>query len=53
MEKMCSFKKNCKIIGISAKCGISLRFWNNKGWIDKTDPYGWFHFRGAGYVEDQ
>ena len=44
MEKMCSFKKYCKIIGISAKCGISLRFWKNKGWIDKIDPYGWFQW---------
>ena len=29
------------------KCVKSLRFWENKGWINKTDPYGWFqwHFR--------
>ena len=27
------------------KCGISLRFWENKGWINKIDPYGWFQFR--------
>ena len=27
--------------------GTSLRFWGNKGWIIKIDPYGWFqwHFR--------
>ena len=24
------------------KCGKSLRFWENKGWIIKIDPYGWF-----------
>ena len=24
------------------KCGTSLRFWQNKGWINKIDPYGWF-----------
>ena len=24
------------------KCGRSLRFWENKGWINKIDPYGWF-----------
>ena len=24
------------------KCGISLRFWENNGWINKQDPYGWF-----------
>ena len=22
------------------KCGTSLRFWENKGWIHKQDPYG-------------
>ena len=21
---------------------LKLRFWKNKGWINKTDPYGWF-----------
>ena len=25
-----------------AKCGTSLRFWENKDWINKIDPYGWF-----------
>ena len=24
------------------KYGTSLRFWENKGWINKIDPYGWF-----------
>ena len=24
--------------------GISLRFWEIKGWINKTDPYGWFQW---------
>ena len=24
------------------KTGTSLRFWENKGWINKLDPYGWF-----------
>ena len=27
-----------------AKCGTSLRFWKNKGWINKTDFYGWFRW---------
>ena len=29
------------------KCGASLKFWENKGWINKINPYGWFqwHFR--------
>ena len=26
------------------KYGTSLRFWENKGWINKTDPYGWFQW---------
>ena len=26
------------------KCGRSLRFWENKGWINKQDPYGWFQW---------
>ena len=29
------------------KCGTSLQFWGNKGWINKIDPYGWcqWYFR--------
>ena len=26
------------------KCGTSLRFWENKGWINKQDLYGWFQW---------
>ena len=26
------------------KCRTSLRFWENKGWIKKIDPYGWFQW---------
>ena len=26
------------------KCGTSLRFWENKGWINKIDPYGSFQW---------
>ena len=26
------------------KCGTSLRFWENKGWINGKDPYGWFQW---------
>ena len=26
----------------SVKCGTSLRFWENKGCINKIDSYGWF-----------
>ena len=26
------------------KCGTSLRFWENKSWINKIDLYGWFQW---------
>ena len=26
------------------KCGTSLRFWANNGWINEIDPYGWFQW---------
>ena len=26
------------------KCGTSLTFWKNQGWINKIDPYGWFQW---------
>ena len=26
------------------KCGSSLRFWENKGWIHEQDPYEWFQW---------
>ena len=26
------------------KCGTSLRFWDNKDWINKINPYGWFQW---------
>ena len=26
------------------KCGINLRFWGKKGWINGIDPYGWFQW---------
>ena len=26
------------------KCGTSLRFWENNGWIHPIDPYGWFQW---------
>ena len=28
----------------SVKYGTSLRLWENKGWINKIDPYGWFQW---------
>ena len=26
------------------KCGTSLQFWENKGWINDQNPYGWFQW---------
>ena len=33
-----------KLKKYGVKCGTSLRFWKNKGWINKNDPYGWFQW---------
>ena len=27
-----------------AKCGTSLRFWEERGWISEIDPYGWLQW---------
>ena len=35
---MVSVNKYC------VKCGTSLRCWENKGWINSIDPYGWFQW---------
>ena len=26
------------------KCGISLRFWENNGWTNSIDSYGWLQW---------
>ena len=26
------------------KCGTSLKFWENKDWINEIDPHGWFQW---------
>ena len=41
------YSSNCYDIGVNkygVKCGTSLRFWENKGWIHPNDPYGWFQW---------
>ena len=35
------------------KCGTSLRFWENKGWISKQDPYGWFQWYFRYWLEEE
>ena len=31
---------NINVNKYGVKCGASLRFWENKGWTNKIDPYG-------------
>ena len=38
----CSNYYNVSVTKYGVKCGTSLRFWENKGWINEIDPYGWF-----------
>ena len=38
----CSSYYDVSVNKYGVKCGISLRFWENKGWINKIDSYGWF-----------
>ena len=30
--------------GTSLSLSLSCGFWENKGWINKIDPYGWFQW---------
>ena len=38
----CSNYYDVSVNKYGVKCGTSLRFWENKGWINKIDPDGWF-----------
>tara|TARA_Y100000389_G_scaffold43581_1_gene38234 strand:- start:5833 stop:6387 length:555 start_codon:yes stop_codon:yes gene_type:complete len=33
-----------KVNKYNVKCGSSLENWEENGWIDKQDPYGWFQW---------
>ena len=36
----CSHYYNVSVDKYGVKCGTSLKFWENKGWINPIDPYG-------------
>ena len=41
------YASDCYYVNVSkygVKCGKSSRFWGNKGWINKKDPYGWLQW---------
>ena len=40
----CSDYYDVSVNKYGAKCRTSLRFWENKGWINEIDPYGWFQW---------
>ena len=40
----CSDYYNVSVNKYGVKCGTSLRFWENKGWINEIDSDGWFQW---------
>ena len=40
----CSNYYDFSVNKYGAKCGTSSRFWENNGWINSTDLYGWFQW---------
>ena len=40
----CSNYYDVSVNKYGVKCGTPLRFWENKGWINDIDPYGWFQW---------
>ena len=43
----CSDYYDVSVNKYGVKCGTSLRFWENNGWINEMDPCGWcqWYFR--------
>ena len=37
----CSNYYDVSVNKYGVKCKTSLRFWENKGWVNEIDPYGW------------
>ena len=40
----CSDYYDVSVNKYGVKCGTSLRLWENKGWINEIDPYGWLQW---------
>ena len=40
----CSDYYDASVNKYGVKCQTSLKFWENKGWINEIDPYGWFQW---------
>ena len=40
----CSNYYDVSVKWYGARCGASLRSWENKRWINEIDPYGWFQW---------
>ena len=40
----CSDYYDVSVSKYGVKRRTSLRFWENKGWINEIDPYGWFQW---------
>ena len=40
----CSDYYDISVNKYGVKCGTSLRFWENKDWINEIDSYGWFQW---------
>ena len=45
-SKVLYYCSSCDVIvhKYGVKSGTLLRFWENKGWINEIDPYGWFQW---------
>ena len=40
----CSNHYNASVNKYRVKCETSLRFWENKRWLNSIDPYRWFQW---------
>ena len=54
----CSHYYEVNVNKYKVEWGKSLRFWENNGWINSVDPYGWFqwnfrHWLGKRSLDDE